>query len=301
MEIFDLFEQDELVALRELEIDPKDLVFDRKPLLPFGKSRRFVCHLRVADGLYSFDYPDDSPRKFKKQIFEIQFKLRSLNNSAMRRLMENAKKNALFIERFNSELFLKHSFFQGRRITTGELFDFYETHPYYQTINLSSDPDKQPFIALYAMTFYACSIEDLFTIDGIFSMQPERHADNAKKTAGNAVFNLVLRDNKEEIRQVLMQMGQSLIKIPPLRVNISDAVMLSKNYTLFGGLAEMGRAFSEVAAPHCDDGQMQEALQAARNLTNYAPLVKLCDTISVLCDDEDYRETAVYSRCKELF
>jgi hypothetical protein len=284
--INELFSSDELHALKELGIDPRSLVFTKSSILPLGslsKPKQFVCHLRVTDGLYSFDFPERLPRKFKKEIELIEKKLLIINNSHIKRLMQTSKKNAEFIERFNSELFFKHSFFQGRRITTPELFDFYETHPYYQTINLSADVDKAPFIALYAMTFYACSCEDLFTVDGIFSMQPERHADNAKKTAGNAVFNLILRDNKEEMEQVLSQMRETLVKIPPLRVDVAEPQLLAKNYTLFAGLAEIGRVFN------------------SQELMRYAHVVSLCDTISVIYDEDDYRESSAYKKCVELF
>ena len=298
--ILDLFESDELHALNELGIDPHDIVFTETHKLPFLKPKQFVCHLRFKEGLYSFDLPEKLPKKFVKRISQTQIKLLSINNSHMRRLMAEAKKNAEFIERFNSELFFKHSFYQGRRITKDELFDFYETNPYYQTVNLSSDADKQPFIALYAMSFYACTVNDLFSVDGIFSMQPERHADNTKKTAGNDVFNLILRNNKEEIEQILFQMGQTLSGIQPLRVNLSDEVMLAKNYTLFVGLSEMGRVFTQVTKNNPSKA-LEPALTAAGSFMNYGLLVGLCNTISVLSDDDDYRETNAYKKCREVF
>jgi hypothetical protein len=294
MNIAELFEQDELAALRELGIDPASLVFTEQSRLPFLKNRQFVCHLRFSGGVYRFELPPKFPRRFKSQIALIETKLLTVNNTIARRLMLGAKKNAEFVERFNSELFFKHSFYKGKRLLPAELFDFYETHPYYLIINLSSDADKQPFIALYAMAFYACSPEDIYTIDGIFSMQPERHADNAKKTAGNAVFNLILRNEREEIDRILLQMSKTLLKIQPPRVILSDTGMLAKNYTLFMGLAEVGRVFANLA-------KTSDVSQAAFDLMNYAPLVKLCDLISVIGDDEDYRESAIYKKCSELF
>ncbi|MCL2071324.1 MAG: hypothetical protein FWH07_03710 [Oscillospiraceae bacterium] len=310
MEIIDfagLFNEEELFALRELNIEPSLLVFNQRALLslpflqflklPFTKDRQFVCHLKIKDGLYHFELPKKLPRKFKKSIAVTERRLLATNNSHMKRLMESAKKNAEFIGRFNSELFLKHSFYKGKRIAVAELSSFYKTVPYCQTIDLSAESDRQPFIALYAMAFYACSPADLFTIDGIFSLQPERHADNAKKTAGNSVFNLILRDDKAEMEQVLSQMGQTLADIQPPRVNLSDTVMISKNYTLFNGLSEMGRVYNQVTA----SANFTSFRAAAVSLMNYAALVRLCDTISIAADDEDYRESAVYKKCKSLF
>jgi hypothetical protein len=309
MDIFELFRQEELSALGELQIEPNDLVFTKKNLF---SSKLLVCRLQLTDGLYSFDIPPKSPKKFIKQISTIEKKLLAANNAHIKKLMASAKKNAEFITRFNSELFLKHCFFKGKRLSVEELFDFYETHPFYKTINLSSDSDKQPFIALFAMTFYACSVQDLFTVDGIFSMQPERHADNAKKTASNGVFNLILRNDKAEIEQVLLTMGQTLINIHPIRVNLADMVMLSKNYTLFSGLSQIGRVFASVVTNNpgrpdafkvADDvpAALRPALNAANELMKYAPLVTLCDKVSAMDDNEDYRKMPAYKKCEELF
>jgi len=299
-EVFDLFEADELHALKELGIDPNDIVFSARPLLPFGEEKQFVCHLRFTDGLYSFDLPEKFPRKFRKQIVKTEKKLLAINNSHMRKLMAGAKKNAEFVERFNGELFFRHSSYQGRRLNTKELFEFYETHPYYEAINLSAAEDKQPFFALFAMAFHGCTVQDLYTIDGIFSMQPERQADNSKKAAGNDVFNLILRNDKAEIDNVLLQMGQTLIKIQPPRVNLSDAALLAKNYTLFIGLSEMGRVFTQ-AAENSGNPIFEYAVKAAEKLMSYAPLAQLCNAVSVLSDDDDYRESNVYKKCAERF
>jgi hypothetical protein len=257
-----------------------------------------VCNLCLKDGLYSFEVPPKLPGKFKKNIAQLERKLLASNNTQTRKLMASAKKNADFVERFNSELFFKHSFYKGQRLNAKEVLGFYGTDPYNKIVNLSGEKDKMPFIALYAMTFYACTCEDLFTVDGIFSMQPERHSDNAKKTAGNGVFNLILRGNPDEIKQVVLDMGQTLIKIPPLRVNLADAAMLAKNYTLFAGVSEMARIYMKSAqAAALNDFA---AAKAAEDLLKYSPLVNLCDTIAVLSDNEDYRETMAYKNCKEF-
>jgi hypothetical protein len=298
MDYAEIFTTDELLALSELRLEPQSLVYNKTSHLPFVKPKQYVCRLKLTDGLYSFDLPPKIPKKFRANITKIESRLLAINNSTTRKLMTGAKKNAEFVERFNKELFLKHSFFQGRRISVSELLDFYETHPYYLTINLSADEDKVPFISLYAMTFYACTADDLFTVDGIFSMQPERHADNAKKTAGNAVFNLILRNDSDEIKQVLLQMGKTLAKIKPLRVNLSDTVMLSKNYTLFVGLAEIGRVFAAVLDDNFkDDSAADEYKAISQTFMGYAPLAVLCNAIAILGDDEDYRETAAYKKC----
>jgi hypothetical protein len=293
LNIHDYYQADELAALRELDINPHDLIFIHRSRLPFMKHRQFVCHLRLKDGLYSFDLPPKLPRRYKKQIAATEKKLLYGNNLQMRKLMLSAKKNAEFVQRFNSELFLKHSFFKGGKLTLTELFDFYRTAPYTDIVNLSGDADKSPFIALYAITFYACTPEDIYTVDGIFSMQPERHADNAKKTAGNAVFNLIMRNNKDEITQILHRMGEALAAIQPPRVNLADAALLAKNYTLFEGLSHMGRVF-------CKLSRSPEALRAAQELVRFAPLVELCDAIAAIADEEDYRRLPAYAKCREF-
>jgi hypothetical protein len=300
MDFHELFSADELHALKELRIDPASLVFVKHSKLPFIKPKQYVCRPKLTDGLYSFDFPAKMPRRFRNSVGRIERKLLAANNSHTRKLMASAKKNAEFVERFNKELFFKHSFFKGQRISTGELFDFYDSHPYYLTINLSSNEDKLPFISLYAMTFYACTPDDLFTVDGIFSMQPERHSDNAKKVAGNAVFNLILRDDAAEMQQVLNQMGRTLAGLTPPRVNLSDAVMLAKNYTLFVGLAEIGRVYDSVMSNLPDmllSTEEKSYRSAAQELMKYAPVAVLCNAIAILGDDEDYRDTAAYKKC----
>ncbi|MCL2036622.1 MAG: hypothetical protein FWG83_04455 [Oscillospiraceae bacterium] len=300
--ITDLFPQDELLALRELGIPPQELIFIKKPLfnLSMFEEKQYICHLQLKDGLYSFELPPKLPRRFKKRIRQTERKLLCGNNSQMKKLMDSARKNAEFIERFNNELFFKHSFYKGNRLNVDELFRLYGTAPHNQIIDLSADSDRPPFIALYAMTFYACTPEDIFTVDGIFSMQPERHADNAKKTSGNRVFNLVIRGEREEIVQVLRQMGKALEEIRPLRVNLSDAAMLARNYTLFHALSEMGRVFAKCAV-RADAGVPSSSMVAARTLMKYAPLVELCDLISTLNHHEDYRDSLAYKKCKDFF
>jgi len=293
------FEKDELLVLKELGIDPGDLVFEKRSLLS-SKTKLFVCHLQFTDGLYSFVLPEKLPRIFKKQIAQTSKKLLCVNNSYMRRVMQSAKKNAEFVERFNGELFFRHSSYQGRRLNTKELFEFYETDPYFKIINLSSAYDKQPFIALFALAFHGCTVQDLYTIDGIFSMQPEREADNAKKSAGNDVFNLILRNDRAEIDNVLLQMGQTLLKLQPPRVNLGDTGMLAKNYTLFIGLSEMARVYMRTVQS-IQTPQAEQTVNAANTLMNYAPLVQLCNSISTLTDYDDFRESGVYKKCVEIF
>jgi hypothetical protein len=305
MEFQEIFTSDELQTLKELRLEPASLIYDKTSRFPFMKPKRFVCRPKLTDGLYAFDMPPKLPRGFRENIAKIEKRLLAVNNSRVRKLMESAKKNAEFVERFNKELFFKHSFYKGKRISTPELFEFYGTHPYYLTINLSPDEDKLPFISLYAMTFYACSSEDLFTVDGIFSMQPERHSDNAKKVAGNAVFNLILRNDIEEMRQVLTRMGKALRQLQPPRVNLSDSVMLAKNYTLFVGLSEIGRVYDSVLSNFPADvimsDDMKKSALAARELMKYAPLAVLCNAIAILGDDEDYRDTSAYKKCAEFY
>ncbi|MCL1866726.1 MAG: hypothetical protein FWF82_04885, partial [Oscillospiraceae bacterium] len=162
---------------------------------------------------------------------------------------------------------------------------------------------------LYAMTFFACTPGDIYTIDGIFSMQPERHADNAKKISGNSVFNHIIRGDKEELVQVVLAMGKTLLDVQSRyspRVNLADTVMLAKNYTLFKGLSEIGRVFERVSAivptvPDSNSAHIPSAVRAARELMNYALLVQLCDYITVMADDEDYRNTPAYKKCIENF
>ena len=297
--VFDeLFDRDELSVLRELGIDPADLVFEYAPL-PFMKSKQFVCRLELIDGLYSFDIPKKLPRKYKEQVARIEGRLVALNNTQMRRFMESAKKNAEFIERFNSELFFKHCFYKGTRISPAELSKFYQTSPYFHTINLSTPADRQPFIALYAMAFYGCTAEDIFSIDGIFSMQPERFADNAKKTAANSVFNLLLRDDRTEMEAAIVQMGSALIAIQPPRVVLSEMHILAKNYTMFAGLSEIGRVYADVAATF--KGTSYPAVKSAAALAEYGRLTELCNLLTVIGLEEDHRKQGIYKRCKELF
>jgi hypothetical protein len=293
LNIHDYYQADELNALNELGISPYDLIFTARPILPFFKTRQFVCHLQFKDGLYVFALPPKLPRRFKKQIELTEKKLLATNNAHIRKLMAGAKKNAEFVERFNSELFFKHSFHKGNKLLAGELFELYASPPYNQAIDLSADADKQAFIALYAMTFYACSPEDIFTVDGIFSVQPERHADNAKKTAGNAVFNLLVRGKTTEIEQVLLTMSKTILALTPPRVNLADMEMLSKNYTLFRGMSELGRVFFKFA-------KSSNAAEAANQLAKYAAVAQLCDVIAGIGDSEDYRRIKEYGECVRL-
>ncbi|MCL1881512.1 MAG: hypothetical protein FWF76_04980 [Oscillospiraceae bacterium] len=290
-----IFSQTELNVLKELGFSPETLVYTKRSFLPFIKPKQLVCRLKLTNGLYSFVLPEKAPKKFRHEIELIGKRLLAINNSHIRKLMLDAKKNAEFVERFNKELFFKHSFYKGKRISTAELFDFYETHPYYLTINLSSDEDKIPFFCLYAMTFFASTLDDLFTVDGIFSMQPERHVDNAKKTAGNAVFNLILRNDKEEIQRTLTQMGETLIQISLPKINPDDIKSLSKNYTLLVGLSEIGRVFSSVMSNEIV--LSANVFDAANKLSGYADYAILCNQIAVLTDLDDYRETSAYKRC----
>ncbi|MCL1903955.1 MAG: hypothetical protein FWF94_06025 [Oscillospiraceae bacterium] len=295
MDINDSFNEEELFALGELGIEPKSLIFNHHTLnMPFLKERRYVCHLQIKDGLYSFNIPDKLPRQFKKSIVKTERKLLQSNNAHMRRLMTTAKRNAEFIARFNSELFYKNAFYEGKKMTANELIAFYETPPFCHIIDLSATADCLHFAALYAMTFYAQAPEDLFTVEGVFTLQPERHSDNAKKTAGNSVFNLILRNDKTEIERVLVQMGKALSDIQPPRVNLSDTVMLIKNYTLFIGLSEIGRVF----ARNAPNNQLREE---AQSLMNYGALAKLCETIAASGNDEDYRDSDVFKECTRLF
>jgi len=293
-----LFDDATLETLRELEIDPDDAVFVKKRL--FGKPVNYACRLGKVNGLYGFalPYAPRPPRSFKKRLAALNRRLLAVNAVIIRKVFSEAKRNAEFVARFNAELFFKNVYYNDIRLTADELFRFYGTDPYYKKINLSADRDKQPFIAMYAIAFCECSAEDVFTVDGIFSPQPQRRIDNAKKKASNEVFGLIFRGDKAEINEVLEGIGAALINIAPPPVDLADPGLLARNYTLYAALAEIGRVFAEVFFYNGNRG-LDGALKAAEELKRFANVAALCEKMAALRDDEDYRETEEYKKCAD--
>jgi len=291
----ELFDDAVIETFRELGIDPNDAVFVKKGF--FGKSESYVCRLNYYGGVYSFTLPEKSPRSFKKRLAALNRRVLAVNNAFIRKAMAEAKKNAAFVERFNNELFYKFVYYKDLKLSVKELFKFYETDPYYKKINIAADKDKAPFIAMYAIAFCGCTLTDIFTIDGIFSLQPQRFSDNAKKQAGNGAFYLLFRDDKEEIDLALEKIGESLIGIIPPRTDLDNPDLLAKNYTLYSALSEIGRVFSEIFL-YNGNRNLDDALKAADELKKFAKAAALCEKMAVLRDNEDYRETEEYKRLK---
>jgi len=317
IDVLSLFENDAVETFRELGIEPMDAVFVKSgffgkimPLSVFQKKypnkeppKLFVCELAFTDGLYSFALPalpKKPPRALKKLHAALSRRVLAVNNAVIRKIMAEAKKNAEFVERFNSELFFKHVYYNDLRLTRDELFKFYETEPYYKKINISANRDKIPFIAGFAMAYYGCTLDDIFTIGGIFSMQPDRHSDNAKKQAGKAVFNLIFRDDKREINEVLEKIGAAIIGVEPPKVELKRAELMAKNYTVYFALSEIGRVFSEIFF-YNGNRNLDGALKAANELKKYAYAYALCEKMAILGSGEDYRETDEYKKCAEFF
>ncbi|MDR0223151.1 MAG: hypothetical protein LBI38_06440 [Oscillospiraceae bacterium] len=328
-----LFGEQTLKALKKQGIDPYDTVFVGK--IPFSaylrkktktpseeradallrklfakRAKLFICRFETVGGLRRFLPPEQinpgerPPRKagrvLNKRFAELERRLLAVNNSAWREIMQTAKKNAEFIDRFNNELFFKHVNYGGRRLTADELFAFYGTRPHREKIDLSSRGDEPVFCAVFAMTYYQCSPEDLYTIDGIFSPQPQRRADNMKKAAGVDVFNLILRNNAKEIDGVLERMGEVLTKLKPPEIALSDIGALLENYPLWAGLSEIGRLFSEIFS-RGENQNLREALKSAEALKYCAEVVTFCEKIAVLSDGEDYRETKEYKTLAAVY
>ncbi|MCL2634615.1 MAG: hypothetical protein FWD34_08910 [Oscillospiraceae bacterium] len=326
-----IFKNNAFEALTELGIDPYDTAFIKaKPLSVYFRTRikksntaddllsallhknakLFICPLTFHNGLYAFAPPEAiyaegytpkkthiPPRRLKKKIAVLNKKLLCVNNEFMRKVMAGAKKNAEFVERFNSELFYKNITLNNERISPEEMFKLLSTEPYYRRINLSSDKDKNPFISMYAIAFKECQPHELFTIEGIFSMQTDRHIDNSKKQAANEVFNLILMDDKEETDSVILKMGKAIEEIEPLKINLDDVNMLAKNYTMFIGLSELGRVMAEVFF-YNGNRELDGALRKAEELKNYAKTAALCERLMRLTDCEDYRQLPQYKQAE---
>jgi hypothetical protein len=323
-----LFEKQSIEIFDTLGIDPNDAVFVGKT--PFSRYLRnnlknpskenedallqkllkkraklFVCRPEYSEGLYCLAPPEHARfggksrrkpgRTLKKPFAELEKRFLAANNSILREIMLNAKKNAEFIERFNRELFFKNVRYMGKRLSEDELFALCETETYRGKIDLSSRKDKTAFCAMFAIAYYQCGLEDLYTIDSIFSLQPSRCADNSKKAAGNDVFNMIFRNDKDEINRALERIGVALTKLKPPSVNLSDVKFLAENYSLWSGISEIGTLFSRIFT-YNGKRELDEALKTAESFKRCGEVAALCEKISRLSDSEDYRETAEYQK-----
>ncbi|MCL2697215.1 MAG: hypothetical protein FWE74_03935 [Oscillospiraceae bacterium] len=256
------------------------------------KGRRvYFSRLFMNDGCFEFSPPEQvvfettcprlSKRFQKKQkaspvsgthLEKITGYLSEINREAVRGLLASAKRDFDFIIHINSEMFHHSLTAKGLTLYKENVIGIYEQERYTKIIDLSDMRERMGFISLYAMTFHGLNLADLYSVDGIFTLQPSREADEKKRLAGQEVFGLVFSENRAEIKARTAIMAQTLKNMPLPEITLNITGQVKKNYTLYLASGDIGRSFSRLILS--DDKDFESAVKTARRLSFYRLLEK---------------------------
>jgi len=216
---------------------------------------------------------------FKKADFQenINSYLAEINREAVKGLLEAAKRDFDFILHFNSEMFHHNLTAKGLSFSKETVTGIYEQEKYTAIIDLSDTRERMGFISLYAITFHGLALSDLYSVDGIFTLQPNREVDDRKRRAGQEVFELVFNEDREAVQKCVPKMAETLknLPLPEIALNITGSV--KKNFTLYCGIGDMGRAFSRLILG--GDKSIEDAIKTARRVSFYRLFERYYDEI----------------------
>jgi hypothetical protein len=215
----------------------------------------------------------------KAHLRKITGYLAEINGEVILGLLAAAKRDFDFIIHFNSEMFHHNLTAKGLSFTKETVFGIYEEEKYTKIIDLSDIRERMGFISLYAMTFYGLSLDDIHSVDGIFTLQSNhREADDKKRLAGQQVFELVFTENRAEIKARTAKMAETLRNLPLPDINLNISSLIKKNYTLYCAIGDIGRSFSRLILS--DDKDFESAVKTARRLSFFKVLEKYYDEIA---------------------
>jgi hypothetical protein len=216
-----------------------------------------------------------------KNLFQKVFRRHSTENipptddaqfAEVSGLIQSAKRDFDFIIHFNSEMFHQSITAGGESFTKETVNGIYENERYMKIIDLSDLRERMGFISLYAMTFHGLHLSDLYSVDNIFSLDGNRETDDKKRLAGQEVFNLIYNENRREIITKVFAMTGVVGKLPLPEINLNIDAAIKKNYTLYCGIGDIGRAFSRLILS--EDKAFEDAVKTARRLSYYRMLEK---------------------------
>ncbi|MDR2558120.1 MAG: hypothetical protein LBC86_01035 [Oscillospiraceae bacterium] len=259
--------------------------------------RVYFSRLFMNDGCFEFSPPEQivfeaacpklNKRFQKKQrasavskthLKKITGYLAAVNGEVLLGLLKAAKRDFEFILHFNSEMFHHNLTAKGLTFAKETVTGIYEEEKYTKIIDLSNARERMGFISLYAITFHELKLADLYSVDGIFTLQQNRAADEKKRLAGQEVFELVFTENREEIKARTAKMAQVLkvLALPGINLNITSDV--KKNYTLYCAMGDIGRSFSRLILS--DDKDFESAIKTAKRLSFYKLIEKYYDELA---------------------
>jgi hypothetical protein len=208
---------------------------------------------------------------------KINSYLEQINRETTVGFIKAAKRDFDFVIHFNTEMFYQNLIAKGQCFTKETAIAIYCDERYTKIIDLSDSRERMGFITLYAITFYGLRLEDLYSIDSIFSLDVNRESDEKKRLAGQEVFNLVFNENRNDIQKAAFMMGEALKNLPLPEININVNSLIKKNYTLYCGIGDMGRAFSRLILSL--DKSFGESVKTARRISFYKMMEKYYDEL----------------------
>ncbi|MCL2077591.1 MAG: hypothetical protein FWH08_04205 [Oscillospiraceae bacterium] len=217
-----------------------------------------------------------------------------INAQTVNSLILSAKRDFEFIFHFNTEKFYQNLTAKGQTFTKEAVIKIYEDERYTKILDLSDARERMGFIALYAATFYGLTLNDVYSVGGIFSLDSGRETEQKKHLAGQDVFNLVFNENREEVQKKVFQMAETLRNLPLPEINMEINNLIRQNYTLYCGAGDIGRVFSRLTLSR--DRNLEEMLQTARRLSFYGALESLYD--EMLKSGEIRKKSEVYKQAK---
>lgn len=210
----------------------------------------------------------------QKSVFKMRGKLLLKIGAAV---MKSSVNERTFVKRFNQEKFF-------RKIDTEHfsprVSDFCEK-------NFMLD-----LAALYAITFLGLSFRDIYTVDEVFGFSDAdmdiRSKDDIKGEAAFRMISDIEGQNDEDTAQMLIKMGEELLKLPLPEIDSDNAILLAEKYPFYCAAADIGDAYIRAS-----DGNRQiwlvmerdfqtehrRAAARARLLSQYRDVVRLCEEI----------------------
>jgi hypothetical protein len=159
--------------------------------------------------------------------------------SALVQSVQTAQNSLAFVRKFNCEMFYQHLSLNGTPLNRDTAESMYGDGRFCDIVDLRDKDRRYYFLCLYAAANKNLSVRDVFSLDGVFSFQPNRSTDEAKRLAGAEVFALFAGHDKKEIARAVAVMGEAFAALPPPELKY-DSGFVRENYALIDGYAGMG-------------------------------------------------------------
>lgn len=203
--------------------------------------------------------------------------------------MKEAANDRRFVARFNEEKFYSGINVDGSVMNVHEVEFVFKNKMFNRYINIAEKPVRMALSGLYCLAFHGLTLEEIYTVGKIFTLDIDRREEKLKKQSGTEFLTLLYRQDLDNIAQAFAKMLEALMSLKLPVVDLSDINILRQNYTVYAAVANMGAAVIkstknmneiEIALSGIMGKRFETAMVTAHRLMMFNKVVTACDSMA---------------------